>query len=343
MGGRILTTDNEGNFAKDGFDLGASWVWPYSQPQIAKVIDKLGLRLSPQSTSGDILFERMSKEPVHRYQSISEGNFSYRIRGGTSSIITAILANLECGDIHLNTRVTELSRERNKVKITALNGPTKISTYISEHVILALPPRLISSCIQFEPEIPEACNRKWLNTPTWMAPHAKFLAVYKASFWKEAGLSGTAQSMLGPLGEIHDATTQSGKPALFGFFSMPLSLRKKHDHRLLTEMCLAQLEKLFGEKAASPESTLIKDWGVDQFTATELDTHSSVNTVSDSIPWTPENWSGVITLAGSEVSEREAGYLEGAISAAESAVIKTLNRLGTASSIAVSGGSLSGL
>jgi hypothetical protein len=48
-----------------------------------------------------------------------------------------------------------------------------------------------------------------------MAPHAKFFALHDHLFWRDAGLSGTSQSFVGPLAEIHDATAASGKPALF--------------------------------------------------------------------------------------------------------------------------------
>lgn len=34
-------------------------------------------------------------------------------------------------------------------------------------------------------------------------------AIYDRPFWREAGLSGTAQSMVGPLAEIHDVRRNS--------------------------------------------------------------------------------------------------------------------------------------
>ena len=56
-----------------------------------------------------------------------------------------------------------------------------------------------------------------------MAPHANFLAVYPRRFWREAGLSGGAQSLVGPMTEIHDATSSAGEAALFGFDDAPAS------------------------------------------------------------------------------------------------------------------------
>ena len=72
---------------------------------------------------------------------------------------------------------------------------------------------------------PALSPKSWQETATWMAPPAKFFAVYDRPFWRKAGLSGTAQSFVGPLGEIHDATTASGKAALFGFPSIGADAR----------------------------------------------------------------------------------------------------------------------
>ena len=37
-----------------------------------------------------------------------------------------------------------------------------------------------------------------------MAPHAKFFAIYNQPFWRASGLSGTAQSMVGPMVEYFE-------------------------------------------------------------------------------------------------------------------------------------------
>ncbi len=56
--------------------------------------------------------------------------------------------------------------------------------------------------------------------PGWMAGQAKALAFYDRPFCREAGLSGSAFSQAGPLGEPQDASPPgAGEAALFGFFS----------------------------------------------------------------------------------------------------------------------------
>lgn len=47
-----------------------------------------------------------------------------------------------------------------------------------------------------------------------MAPHAKFVALYDRAFWRAAGPSGMAQSRVGPMAEVHDASSEPGQAAL---------------------------------------------------------------------------------------------------------------------------------
>ncbi|KFA90172.1 hypothetical protein Q664_29805 [Archangium violaceum Cb vi76] len=58
--------------------------------------------------------------------------------------------------------------------------------------------------------------RAWQHTATWMAPHAKYVAVFDEPFWRRLGLSGEARSRVGPLAEVHDASDCGGEAALFG-------------------------------------------------------------------------------------------------------------------------------
>ncbi len=44
----------------------------------------------------------------------------------------------------------------------------------------------------------------------------RLIPQYFSPFWRDIGLSGTAQSMVEPLLEIHEATTASGAAAFFG-------------------------------------------------------------------------------------------------------------------------------
>lgn len=88
--------------------------------------------------------------------------------------------------------------------------------------------------------------------PIWMAPHAKFFAVYPRLFWREADLSGWAQSMAGPLVDIHDATTSSNETALLGFIGMPAAQRKNVGQQMSTTARVILTIKVFFCSAERP-------------------------------------------------------------------------------------------
>ncbi len=157
---------------------------------------------------------------------------------------------------------------------------------------------------------------RWRSTATWMAPHAKIFAIYNRSFWREAGFCGTAQSMVGPLAEIHDATTASGKAALFGFVGVPAVNRAALGEEALVRAAVQQLVRLFGPEAANPVATLVKDWAQDTMTATGADSTPSGHPAAFPGGWVNGDWEGVLHMAGSETSPSETGYLAGAVEAA---------------------------
>lgn len=100
-------------------------------------------------------------------------------------------------------------------KCRSIPGPKAVKGVFSgEHVFLALPPALAAK-IEFNPTMPEQVLSNWRKIPTWMAPHAKYVAVYKTDLLRERQLSGNAGSRVGPMVEIHDVSEpDSGKTAI---------------------------------------------------------------------------------------------------------------------------------
>lgn len=319
-GGRILTAGPSGEAAMDGFDLGASWFWPALQPALQSLIEDLGLTSFPQASEGDVMIHRMSREAPRRYRALRQDPQSMRLTGGTGRLIDALMRAVPAETIRLGTRVTHLALGDGAVSVDTLTALGQRETLSARHVILAMPPRLLAATVQFSPAIEPATARHWRETPTWMAPHAKFFAFYDRPFWREVSLSGTAQSLTGPLAEIHDATTASGSAALFGFLGLPAGQRKAMGQDAIAAACVAQLKQLFGPQAASPRACLMKDWAADPLTATPADALASGRPAAKPRPWVTGPWRDRITLAGSETSPHEPGYLAGAVEAANLAV-----------------------
>jgi monoamine oxidase len=343
FGGRILTVDDSGQPADDGFDLGPSWYWPQMQPAIAELVAELRLSAFGQHSDGDVLFERMSREGPQRYAGVAQEQRSWRLVGGSGALVNALVRDLPRERLHLGASVTAMALVRegtddaddvdlaDGVELTirrddGMAAPT-VERLVVEQVIAAVPPRLLEATVRFSPALDQAIMRRWRETPTWMAPHAKFIAVYDRPFWREAGLSGTAQSMVGPMPETHDATTASGHAALFGFLGVSAEQRAALGEEALGRACVDQLARTFGAEAQHPRATLFKDWAADPLTATDADRAASGHPTQDAAEWVSGPWRERLMLGGSEASASEPGYLAGAVVAATAAVHETLRRI----------------
>jgi monoamine oxidase len=228
--------------------------------------------------------------------------------------------------LHLGARVSRVMILDRGLVLSLRDGETN-RELVARQLILALPPRLLATTVGFEPAVDSETLLRWRQTATWMAPHAKFFALYDRPFWRESGLSGMAQSGVGPLVEIHDATLASGSAALFGFVGLDRRQRVEVGEEALVRAAIAQLVRLFGAMAGQPRATLFKDWTADAFTATEQDARAEGHPLPDSRPWIAGSWAPYVSLAGSETSFTYPGYLAGALDASERAVAEVVRRL----------------
>jgi monoamine oxidase len=313
LGGRILS--------EDGFDLGPAWFWPDMQPAIAALIEELGLTGFQQYSEGDVLVEQAPNTPPARYPGFGQMASSFRIAGGTAALVAALARELPQESVLLGSAVKAVDLREDGVRLTVRNAENESEIVKARAVLFALPPRLLEKNVAFTPALAPAFGARWRAMPTWMAPHAKFVAVYAKPFWRESGLSGTAQSGVGPMVEIHDASAMPEREdgaALFGFVGVPADARRRVGESVLRQHCLAQLVRLFGADAGKPVSTHFKDWAADGFTATDADIgeHPEVTAA----PWFDAAWSRFAVMAGSEAAPAHPGYLEGAVLAAEAAV-----------------------
>lgn len=301
----------------DSFDLGPSWFWPEFQPQLSALVDELELETFAQFEEGDTLIERAPNEPAMRTLGYKSSPPSMRIKGGMKALIDALYHRLDPLKVVTGQRVKSLDYTDGFARITSEDKVGQVKIWQAEQVLLALPPRLIEASITFEPELPTDLRDEWRNTATWMAPHAKYFAVYDTPFWRGHGLSGAARSSQGPMVEIHDASIMDGSGALFGFVGVPVSVRQSVSTEVLKEHCRAQLVRLFGEQAGAPKSEYLKDWAQDSFTATLADASSNVqhSQAPQSKPISGI-WADSLTGIGSEWSPSFSGYLAGAVEAA---------------------------
>lgn len=327
LGGRIASASASGQAgsdmadAIDRFDLGATWFWPGYQRELHRLVDELGLERFEQFETGDMVVERSPDKPPTRMRGYVNAPTSMRLVGGMGALVDALYRRLDATRVVTGQKVRRLRSADQHVELDSKDATGRVTTWRVEHVLLAMPPRLVENTIAFEPALPQELAQRWRATATWMAPHAKYIAIYDAPFWREEGLSGEARSARGPLGEIHDASMPGGSAALFGFFGVPARVRKNVSEDVLRMHCRAQLTRLFGPQAAAPRAEVIKDWAQDPYTATaaDLDT-AGLHAEAPATTAASDPWRGRLTGIASEWSPQFPGYVAGAVEAAGLAI-----------------------
>ncbi|HSR73737.1 MAG TPA: FAD-dependent oxidoreductase [Sulfurovum sp.] len=285
-GGRIM--------AMGGHDMGPSWVWAH-QKNILRLIESLGLELFPQYTHGLALYD--APDGVQRFNP-SAGVPSFRVKGGISQIVAALEKRLHKA-VNFNEKVLSLIESDEKIVVKTVS-----KSYEADKVISTLPPRLAAESIVYSPSLPSTLHTQLQNIPTWMGYSAKCVIEYPEAFWREEGVSGFAVSHLGPLAEIHDAST-SDKAALFGF------VHSRADYEDLQERIITQLKRLYGAKAENPTKIYLVDWKKENCTSTPLD--AMPLSEHPSYGFAATHFHDKLFFSGTESAFSEGGYLEGAI------------------------------
>ena len=317
-GGRILSVEPEGAVnALSRIDLGPSWVWP-GQGYIAALLNQLGIEAFEQYSDGRLVYEDELGQ-VRRDLDYSSMAGSLRIDGGMARVTDALAATLPAEAILLAHRVCAIREDREGYRIELVHPGGSLEV-AARKVVLAVPPRLIASLIEFEPALPEAILQEMNSIPTWMAGHAKLVAFYEQPFWREQGLSGDGISRCGPLMEIHDACPcDPGQGALFGFVGLAAGSELREPSRLTAD-AVRQLEKMFGPAAANPLDVVYQDWATEKFTATAADQIISQHPPYGLPPGMAALAPKGLLFASTEMAPQFGGFIEGALEAANGVV-----------------------
>lgn len=300
------------------FDLGPSWYWPEFQPELHQLVQSLGLTAIDTFEEGDMVIEPTAQGAPQRVRGYVQSPRAVRLLGGTEALVDALCAQIPPTCVHTGHAVRELRVDGTQVHLTSSNDHGHTHHWQADQVLLALPPRLAATRLQWQPGLPAALHTDWNNTPTWMAPHAKYVAVYDRPFWRAQGLSGQARSARGPLAEIHDLSHPGGDAALFGFVGVPAAVRASIPEDVLRQHCRAQLARLFGPAAAHPLADALKDWAQDSWTATPQDhVGAGHHTAAPEAMAHEGAWAGRMVGVGSEWSALYPGYLAGALDAVQ--------------------------
>lgn len=301
IGGRIFTKKIE----ETKVELGATWLWRYNE-ELLQVCRELKVSLFEQNMNGDALFEAASNNLPQRFQVPKNQEISYRIVGGTSTILEKLLQNLSNDELQLNQKTTRIEESNNSVKVITEN-----TEFTADYVISTVPPQLLVNSVIFKPELNSNLIKIANNTHTWMKDSIKFAIVYKTPFWKDLDLSGVGFSNIGPFTEMYDHTNfEKNKFALMGFLNGAL---KNESKEIREEKIKAQLFKFFGKNGLDYLSYEDKVWNKEDLLNFENDNFINPHFNNGHSVYQQEFLNGKLIIAGSETSTSYGGYMEGGI------------------------------
>jgi monoamine oxidase len=309
VGGRVNTVSTD-----DGtrVEMGATWFGSQHQYLIA-LLDELGLSGYEQYMNGTAFFQPFSTSPAEAIK-IPGQPPSYRIKGGTSQIITTLLQKLDHKNILLNQSVKEIRSSKKGVTVTARE------VCDADRVVLCLPPKLWAKNISILPELPSELVQTALQTQTWMEDSIKVALTYARPFWQEKNLSGTLFSNTGPITEFYDHSNQErSKYALCGFVNSSYSQLSDADRHTAV---MDQLCSVFGAKAMEFIDYEECVWSREGNTFAASETSHYPHQNNGNPIFRQSYMEGRLLLSGSETASAYPGYMDGAVHSANEAARK---------------------
>jgi hypothetical protein len=187
---------------------------------MTRLVSDLNLTAFRQYDKGAYTFDQgIGQRPLRLRYGNGGGGASFRVAGGMMRVVDSLRSALPQDALLLGQTVksvkyvrtststsgqatphivikttTETTMEDDEKKKSAEQGgeqqpaPAKEREFYASHVIFAVPPRLLfEKRIQLDPKLSKELMDKMGDLPTWMAPHAKLVAVYDKPFWRAEG------------------------------------------------------------------------------------------------------------------------------------------------------------
>jgi monoamine oxidase len=253
---------------------------------------------------------------INRLFSTGGGAQDSRLVGGSQLISIRMARQLE-GRILLEQPVRRIERTRAGVRAIADH-----LTVSAKQAIVTGPPSLTGQIV-YEPALP------WMRAQlTQRYPQGSVIkceAIYDKPFWREAGLTGQAVSLTGPVRVTFDNSPPDGSPGVM------LGFIEGQDARRAAQMSpsarrAAVLENFvtyFGKQAASPRDYVEMNWSLEPWTRGCYVGYTPPGVLLDYGP-AIRAAVGPIHWAGSETSDYWNGYMDGAVRSGERAAAEVL-------------------
>jgi monoamine oxidase len=248
-----------------------------------------------------------------------DGAQDSRVAGGSQAISERMAADLD-GRVLTGMPVSAIEWAGDSVTIRAAG-----SSLSAGRAIVTAPP-VLAGGIEWEPVMPEV--RSGLTSSMLPGRVVKAMAAYETPFWREDGLSGSVTSIGSPVSMVFDNSPPTGTPGvLVSFFEASAAdYAGAITDAERREVVVANLVRLFGEKAASPVGYLDRCWANEEFSA------GCYGAFMPPGAWTRWGRSladpvGPIHWAGAETADRWTGYMDGAIRSGRRAATEVMASL----------------
>lgn len=306
IGGRILTS-----YQKDAasLEMGATWLGK-KHKELSNLLTDLDLEIFEQILGDRAIYEPISTSPPQLVSLPPNNDPSYRIKGGSSSLINTLAEKIGLEKISLKQVVTNISSTD-----SSLTVKTKTDEFQAKFVVSTLPPFLLANTIEFEPSLSENLKTITATTHTWMGESIKVGLRYATPFWRAEKSSGTIFSNVGPIPEMYDhADAKEQYFSIKGFFNGAYFSITKAER---LEMVLTQLEKYYGPQVRDFVSYEEGVWRNEPFTFAPYDQHVLPHQNNGHAIFSIPLMDGKFYLAGAETSSEYPGYMEGAVRSAQ--------------------------
>lgn len=302
VGGRLFSAAPPG---ERRLDLGATWFWPQER-RVRALVDALDIASFAEHPAGDAMYhvdggaQRLDGNPLD--------TACFRFGDGADSLALALADRLPTGALALGTPVRRVEHDDERLVVVADRY-----TMRATHVVIAVPPALASSAIEFVPGLTEPLAGVAASTPVWMGSTTKVVIRYPTRFWRARGLAGSAISHVGPIRELHDISGPDGEPpALFGFVTGPADAPT-----VGADDVIAQLVEIFGPDAAHATDVSIQDWRREAWTSPALRGRLDDYRTYGHAVYQQPSWEGRLHWSSTETATDSPGHVEGALAAAE--------------------------
>ena len=202
---------------------------------------------------------------------------------------------------------------------------TDRATFQGKRVIVAVPPALAGR-IEYDPILP--FDRDQLTQRYGQGTLTKVAAVYDRPFWRDAGLTGSALDLSGPVNFTYDDSPPDGKPGIvFGFVGgdKARAYNRSSQSRRRAAV-LEQFATYFGSRARKPRAYYETSWAGEQWTrGCPVGIPSTGTLVAYGAQLRAPV--GRIHWAGTETSTFWNGYMDGAVRSGERVAAEVIGRL----------------